>query len=136
METDRNAPFPFTLLCYGGDHETRRAMMSKSWISRLGAPLTAFVLTVVPSVSPAHAVEDARKVSVESFGLFGDQGVFKSEATGAAQVVASRFGNGPINVQYNSKRGGGATIEALALSLQVAAKGMGAGNGVLFLFFT
>jgi hypothetical protein len=62
--------------------------------------------------------------------------VFKSEATGAAQVVASRFGNGPINVQYNSKRRGGATIEALAMSLQVAAKGMDAENDVLFLILT
>src|SRR5450631_3372894 len=136
METDRSSAIPFALLCYGGDHETRLAMTSKSWISRLGALLMAFVLTVVPSASPAHAVEDARKVSVVSFGLFGDQGVFKSEATGAAQVVASRFGNGPINVQYNSKRGGGATIEALAMSLQVAAKGMDAENDVLFLILT
>src|SRR3979490_3153608 len=124
METDRNSAIPFTLLCYGGDHETRLAMMSKSWISRLGAPLTAFVLTVVPSVLLAHADEDARKGGVVSSGLVGDQGVFKSEATGAAQVVGSRFGNGPINVQYNSKRGGGATIGALALSLQVAATGV------------
>ena len=83
-------------------------MTSRSWI----ALLVAFVLTVVPSVSPAHAVEDARKVSVVSFGLFGDQGVFKSEATGAAQVVASRFGTGPINVQYNGRRKAeSATIE-------------------------
>ena len=108
----------------------------ESWISRLAAPLIAFALTVVPPVTPAHAVEDAGKVSVVSFGLFGDQGVFKSEATGAAQVVASRFGNGPINVQYNSKRGGGATIEALAKSLQVAAKEMDAENDVLFLILT
>ena len=107
--------------------------MHPHWSSWLGAPLIAFVLTVAPSVSPARAVEDARKVSVVSFGLFGDQGVFRSEATGAAQVVADRFGNGPINVQYNSKRGGGATIEALAMSLQVAAKGMDAENDVLFL---
>ncbi len=62
------------------------------------APLIAFVLIFASSISPAHAVEDARKVSIVSFGLFGDQGVFKSEATGAAQVVASRFGNGPIKV--------------------------------------
>ena len=110
--------------------------MSKSWISRLGAPLIALVLTVAPSVSPVHAVEDARKVSVVSFGLFGDQGVFRSEATGAAQIVAGRFGNGPINVQYNSKKGGGATIEALAMSLQVAANGMDAENDVLFLILT
>jgi hypothetical protein len=40
------------------------------WISRIGAPLIAFVLTVAPSVSTVHAVEDARKVSVVSFGLF------------------------------------------------------------------
>ena len=105
-------------------------MTSKSWISRLGAPLIAFVLTVAPSVSQVHAVDEARKVSVVSFGLFGDQGVFRSEATGAAQVVAGRFGGGPINVQYNSKKGGGATIKGLATSLQVAANGLDAENDV------
>ena len=111
-------------------------MTSNSWISRLGAPLIALVLTVVPLVSPTHAVEDAPRVSVVSFGLFGDQGVFRREAAGAAQVVAGRFGNGPVNVQYNSKKGGGATIEALAMSLQVAANGMDAENDVLFLILT
>ena len=111
-------------------------MTSNSWISRLGAPLIALVLTVVPSVSPTHAVEDAPRVSVVSFGLFGDQGVFRREAAGAAQVVAGRFGGAPINVQYNSKKGGGATIEALAMSLQAAAKGMDAENDVLFLILT
>jgi Peptidase C13 family len=106
------------------------------WTSRLGAPLLAFVLTVAPSISPVHAVEDARKVSVVSFGLFGDQGVFRSEATGAAQVVAGRFGSGPINVQYNSKKGGGATIEGLAMSLQATANRMDADNDILFLILT
>jgi Peptidase C13 family len=106
------------------------------WTNRLGAPLLAFVLTVAPSVSPVRAVEDARKVSVVSFGLFGDQGVFRSEATSAAQVVAGRFGSGPINVQYNSEKGGGATIEGLAKSLQAAANGMDAYNDILFLILT
>ena len=109
---------------------------SKSWICRLGAPLIVFVLAAASSVLPAHAVENARKVSVVSFGLFGDQGVFRSEATGAAKVVAARFGGGPVNVQYNSKTGGGATIEALATSLQKAANGMDAENDVLFLILT
>src|SRR3954463_3143233 len=108
-------------------------MTSKSWIRWLGALLIALVLTIAPSVSPVHAVDDARKMSVVSFGLFGDQGVFRSEATGAAQVVAGRFGSGSINVQYNSKKGGGATIEALAMSLQVAANRMDAENDVPFL---
>src|SRR5436305_2414254 len=111
-------------------------MTSKSWNSWLGAPLIAFVLTVAPSVSPVHAAEDARKVSVVSFGLFGDQGVVRSGATGAAQVVARRFGSGPINVQYNSKKGGGAAIEGLATSLQVAANRMDAEYDVLFLILT
>jgi len=111
-------------------------MTSKSWISRLGAGLIVLALTVAPSVSTVHVVGDAHKVSVVSFGLFGDQGVFRSEATGAAQVVASRFGSGPINVQYNSKKGGGATIQALAMALQAAANGMDAENDVLFLILT
>src|SRR5258708_14139106 len=111
-------------------------MTSKSWISRIGAPLIAFVLTVAPSVSTVHAVEDSRKVRVVSFGLFGDQGVFRSEATGAARVVAGRFGGTPINVQYNSKKGGGATIEGLAMSLQAAANGMDADNDILLLILT
>src|SRR5689334_4031795 len=83
-------------------------------ISQLSALLIASILTVAPLVSPARTVENARKVSVVSFGLFGDQGVFRREATSAAQIVADRFGGGPVDVQYNSKKGGGATIQALA----------------------
>ena len=111
-------------------------MTSNSWISRLGAPLIALVLTIAATALPVQAAEDAPRVSVVSFGLFGDQGVFRREAVGAAQVVAGRFGSGPVNVQYNSKKGGGATIEALAMSLQAAAQGMDAENDVLFLILT
>ena len=111
-------------------------MTSKSLVSRLSAPLIAFFLTFTPFVAPMHAVADVRKVSVVSFGLFGDQGVFRSEASGAAQIVAGRFGGGPVKVQYNSKKGGGATIEGLATSLQVAANGLDAENDVLFLILT
>ena len=70
-------------------------LMSESWINRLGAALIAFALTVGASVSTVHAVGDARKVSVVSFGLFGDQGVFRREASGAAHVVAGRFRERP-----------------------------------------
>jgi Peptidase C13 family len=111
-------------------------MTPRSCISRVSAPLIALVLAVVLSVSPMHAADDAPRVSVVSFGLFGDQGVFRNEASGAAQIVAGRFGSGPVDVKYNSKKGGGATIEALARSLQVAANGMDAENDVLFLILT
>src|SRR3981189_189182 len=136
METHHSSAIP-VLRCYAMAAITERfAMTSKSWIRWLGTPLLALVLAIAPSVSPVQAVEDARKVSVVSFGLFGDQGVFRSEATGAAQVVASRFGSGPIDVQYNSKKGGGGTIEGLAMYLQAAAKGMDTENDILFLILT
>src|SRR5262245_3593019 len=111
-------------------------MTCKSWIRRLDARLILFVLIVAASASSVHAIENAPKVSVVSFGLFGDQAVFRREATGAAQIVAGRFGSGPINVQYNSKKGGGATIKALARSLRVAANGLDAQKDVLFLILT
>lgn len=111
-------------------------MTSRSSINWLGAPLVAFFLTIWPLVSSVRAVEDAGKVGVVSFGLFGDQGVFRSEATGAARVVAGRFRTGPINVEYNSKRGGNATIEALTRSLQAAANRLDAEKDVLFLILT
>src|ERR1700693_3826564 len=111
-------------------------MTSKSWIRWLGAPLIALVLTTAPSVSPVHAVEDARKVSVVSFGLFGDQDVFRSEATGAAQVVASRFGGDPVVVQFNTKKGGGATIESLDATLQATAEKLNRERDILFLILT
>jgi hypothetical protein len=111
-------------------------MTFKSWIGRIGVPLIVVILIVAPSVSPVHAAEDARKVSVVSFGLFGDQSVFRSEATGAAQVVAGRFASSSVNVQFNSKNGGAATIETLAKSLQAAASGMDAEHDILFLVLT
>jgi len=111
-------------------------MIPGSWVRRLAAPLVAFILTVGSAVLPGHAVEDARKVGVVSFGLFGDQGVFRSEATGAAEVVADRFETGPVDVEYNSRKGGSATIEALARSLQVAANRLDAEKDILFVILT
>ncbi len=111
-------------------------MMPMSWIRRLGARLIVFVVIVAPSVSPVHSVENARKVGVVSFGLFGDQGVFRSEAIGAARVVAGRFETGPIDVHYNSRKGGDATIKGLAKSLQAAAGALDAEKDVLFLILT
>jgi hypothetical protein len=111
-------------------------MTCRSRIRRLAAPLAALVLIVAPQVLPTRANEDARKVGVVSFGLFGDQGVFRAEATGAAAVVAGRFETGAIDVRYNSKRGGAATIETLANSLQAAAGRLDAEKDVLFVILT
>jgi hypothetical protein len=113
--------------------EGRFVMTFKSLFSRFSAALIAFFLTFVPMFATVLAAEDLRKVTVVSFGLFGDQGVFRREATGAAQVVASRFGGDPVVVKFNTKTGGGATGEALASTLQAAAKKMNGENDILFL---
>jgi hypothetical protein len=113
--------------------ERRLVMTFKSLVSWLSAPLMAFFMTFVPMFATVHAAEDLRNVTVVSFGLFGDQGVFRREATGAAQIVASRFGGGPVVVKFNTKTGGGATVEALAATLQMAAKTMNGESDILFL---
>jgi len=111
-------------------------MTSGFWLRRLSAaPLLAFVLVLLTLLSPIRA-EEARRVGVVSFGLFGDQGVFRSEATGAAQVVAGRFETGPIDVQYNSRKGGHATVEGLGRALHAAASGLDPEKDVLFLILT
>ena len=111
-------------------HSREAHLSSRNFI----AVVLALVLTL-GAASPVRA-EDAPKIGVISFGLFGDQGVFKSEASGAAQVVANRFATGSIDVKYNSRKGGSATIEGLAWSLQDAAKGLDAEKDVLFLILT
>jgi hypothetical protein len=111
-------------------------MMSKSWVSRLCAPLVAVFLAFAPMSAVAHAAENPHKVTVVSFGLFGDQGVFRSEATGAAQIVASRFRGDPVVVKFNTKTGGSATVESLAATLQASTKQMNGESDILFLILT
>jgi hypothetical protein len=81
------------------------------FISRLSAALIAGSLAFMPIFAAVHAAEDHRKVTVVSFGLFGGQRVFRREATGAAEIVANRFGADPVVVRFNSKTGGDATVD-------------------------
>ena len=75
-------------------------------------------------------------MTVVSFGLFGNEGVFRREATGAAQIVAARFGGDPVIVKYNTKTGGGAITRSLATTLQAEAKKMNGESDILFLILT
>ena len=106
-------------------------MTSESSVSRLSALLIALFVTIAAMHAPVHAAEDLRKVTVVSFGLFGDQGVFRREATGAAQILASRFGDGSVVVRFNTKKGGGATVETLAATLNAEAKKMNGESDIL-----
>ena len=111
-------------------------MTIESLASRLSVAVISFFLTLAPTVTSLQAAENTRKTAVVSFGLFGDQGVFRREATGAAQIVASRFGGDPVVVRSNTKTGGSATVETLAATLQAEAKKMNGESDILFVILT
>jgi len=96
----------------------------------------AALVTFGPLDTRAQAAETPRKLAVISFGLFGDQGVFRSEATGAAQIVSNRFGGDPVTVKFNTKRAGSATAGALNATLQATANKLDRDKDVLFLILT
>ena len=112
-------------------------MMFASLVRWLSTPLVAFFLTFSPMFAAEHvAAEDLRKITVVSFGLFGHEGVFRREATNAAQIVAKRFGGDPVVLKFNSKTGGDATVKTLAATLQAEAKKMNGESDILFLILT
>src|SRR5258708_33797449 len=70
--------------------------------------------------SASHGAAFKPKVVVPAFGLYGDQGVFASEANGAARIVADRFGGRPVIVRANTKRRDDAHLPAVAAILRAA----------------
>ena len=101
---------------------------------RVAWPLALF-LALAPA-SDLRGAEAKAEVKVVAFGLFGDQSVFESEAKGAAQIVASRFGGGPVIVRANTKSREEVTSETLAATLQSTAKAMNVENDILFVILT
>jgi hypothetical protein len=87
----------------------------------LGRLLIA-ILAVVTATVAALAENGAHKTAVISFGLSSEQDLFRSEATGAARVVANRFGGDPVIVRFNTRKNGAATVEALAATIETTGK--------------
>ena len=85
---------------------------------------------------PAPAATSTPKVTVVSFGLFGNQSVFESEAKGAARILTDRLHATSTVVRYNTKKGGDATAENLYGTLQSAAKKMAVDNDILTVVLT
>src|SRR5262245_38178243 len=111
-------------------------MTVESLVARLGVTVIVFFLTLASMPAAVHATENPRKITVVSYGLFGDQGVVRREATGAAQIIANRFGGDPVVLKSNTKTGGSATVKTLATTLQAEAKKMNGENDILFLILT
>lgn len=79
----------------------------------------------------------APKVDVVSFGLWGEQSVFASEAENAARIVARQFGHGgKVIVRANTKRSGAATENNLRATLASLGAAMDPERDVLFLILT
>jgi hypothetical protein len=110
-------------------------MIPASMSKLLAAALFCLFVLSVPA-SAARAAESGLKVAIVAFGLFGDQSVFDSEARGAAQIAASRFGGGPVTVRANTKSRGNATTRTLATTLDSAAREVDAGRDILMVILT
>jgi hypothetical protein len=102
---------------------------------QLGALLIAILPVAIATVA-ARAENGERKTAVISFGLSSEQDVFRNEASGAASVIAKRFGGDPVIVRFNTRKSGEATIEALAETLETAGKRIEPSTDVLFLILT
>ncbi len=95
----------------------------------------ALLLAFAPA-GDLRGAEPKAAVRIVAFGLFGDESVFESEAKGAAQILASHFGEGPAVVRANTKTREEATPETLAATLQSVATTMNLDNDILFLILT
>jgi tetratricopeptide (TPR) repeat protein len=100
-------------------------------------PASCFAAALLFALSSAsHGAAFKPKVVVTAFGLYGDQGVFESEANGAARIVADRFGGSPVIVRANTKRRDDANLATVAAALQSAAEAMDVENDILVLILT
>lgn len=76
-------------------------------------------------------------VYILSFGLWGPQSVFESEARGAARILETQFGSkGRTIVRSNTKRRSGATPAAMMRAAQVAGKALDPAEDVIVLVLT
>jgi peptidase C13-like protein len=110
-------------------------MMSSRLLRQRAATIFGCLLAFTAMLAGAEA-QQLHKSAVVSFGLFGGQDVFRSEATGAAEIVAKRFAADPVIVRFNSGKTADATTVTLASALQTAARSINPSTDVLLLILT
>jgi len=96
--------------------------------------------TVEPAAAElpfARSRDSVRETYIVSFGLFGPESVFASEAEKAAQILRARLQpDAQVLVRFNHKRGGSATSAALAAALHSAGQLMDPEKDILVVFLT
>jgi hypothetical protein len=122
-------------------------------LHKLTTALTALVMAVglATSASPqgtrwdtsaaelpfARSRDGVREKYIVSFGLFGPESVFASEADKAAQILQARLQPGAqVLVRFNDTRGGAATSATLAAAIRSAGRAMDPDKDLLVVFLT
>ena len=90
-----------------------------------------------PVRADSAARQSASNAHIVSFGLYGAQSVFESEARGAARILSAWFkATVPPAVGFNYKRRGTATVRTLAASLRAAGAAMDPQRDILVVVLT
>ena len=105
----------------------------------LRRPFAAFALpflAAVPLAAPLSAAASPAKAAVVALALWSDP-VFRSEAEGAAKVLAKRYGHGgPVVVRFNTPSAMVNGPAGIAAALKLAARGVDPARDVLILLLT
>jgi hypothetical protein len=110
-------------------------MRSSRLASRATAVLAA-LLGLVLAGMPGSAAAEA-KTGVVALALWSDQGVFLSEATQAAHLVAVRYGHGgPVLVRSNARRSFAAGPVGMVKAIKLAERSLDPNRDVLFVILT
>src|SRR3954454_20810002 len=115
---------------------SRVSLVLLTWCGTLGAVAPALALDIAAHIAAPRAASGPRQgfsdASIVSFGLFGPESVFESEARGAARVLQAWFGATvqPV-VRFNSKRRALAITRTVAASLRAAGAAMDRDKEVL-----
>jgi Peptidase C13 family len=109
-------------------------------VAGLATPAIPQARTSEPSAAElpfARSRDGIRETYIVSFGLFGPESVFASEAEKAAEILRARLQpDARLLVRFNHKRGGSATSATLAAALRSAGHAMDLEKDVLVVFLT
>ena len=107
------------------------------WLRRCKAVTLLSLCWMIWATTGFAQSAGAARVHIISFGLWGAQSVFQSEASGAARILAQRFGP-PVStvVKANTKRSAAATEQSLSAALAAVSKRIDAANDVLMVVLT